>query len=352
MQIYKVFSFTLVSFLLTIFTPHLVGATVKSPQSPDLHSTQNSSFNKAEIPYQIAKKPINSKQPAVPSPILNTPNLSCLSLSPAPRLFLLTSSPDKMLSEIAIPYASIGQYDQSLKIAQTIQDKNTRADTLVKIASLYIKAGQPKPATQLLSQALQLAQTQKDEYQRADLVAEIAANLAAAGQLSEALRLAQSLKYGSEKAFSGIAEHYIQAGQYNQAVQLAQSISNSCTKAQTLQGIVSHLLEAKQYNLALQVAQTIEDQFNRDEGLRDIASKLAETGQYDQALQVAQTISSDLNKAEALTKIAVQLAKAGQANKASDLLSQALNLAKSTSNYGLPMPPVLPAPPSYQNPNL
>ncbi|NEP14584.1 MAG: hypothetical protein F6K14_31185 [Symploca sp. SIO2C1] len=273
--------------------------------------------------------------------------------------------------EVATPILS-----QALPLVPAIKDESIKVDTLIGIAQLYIESREPELATPILlqalplvqnfktdyrqttlltsiavklteagqlSQALQVANTQKPEDEKVNTLVEIAIKLAQIGQLSQALEIAQGLnKFSQFRVWSKSAEHYIKTGQHNQAIQLAQNVNDYCDQAEILYKVVGYLLDAEQYELALQNAQIIEYRPRKDKALRDIAIKLAQAGKFDQALPLAQSIESVQNRAEALTQIATHLVEAGQQSKASEILSQALEITESINTEQLSQPKPLP----------
>jgi len=144
------------------------------------------------------------------------------------------------------------------------------------------------------------------------------------------------------RVWSAIAQQYIKTGQHDQAIQLTQNVKDYCNQANILYEVVGYLLDAEQYDLALQHAQTIEYRPRKNTALLDIAIKLAEARQFDQALQVTQTIQYAPNQAKALTRIATQLVEAGEQTKASEVLSQALEILESVNSEQFLQPKPLP----------
>jgi len=97
-----------------------------------------------------------------------------------------------------------------------------------------------------------------------------------------------------------------------------------------------YLLLTDPFLCALLVAKTIEYASYKSSALADIAGKYAETGQKEkatqilsQALETAKTIEDANDKSRALADIAGEYAKAGQKEKANQILSQALETAKT-----------------------
>ncbi|NEP08933.1 MAG: tetratricopeptide repeat protein [Symploca sp. SIO2C1] len=172
---------TLITCLGIVLTPRVsLSATITRPElSP---SAQGHGFDEIGIAGQIANQPTESTEPRVPAPLprlitpIPPPSRLCLSKSTSllrpSRLFTRRrtttrprfirrnfSSKDQLLSEIALQYASIGQFDKALQVAQTIESASNQADALTKIATQLVEAGQQSKASEILSQALEIAES-------------------------------------------------------------------------------------------------------------------------------------------------------------------------------------------------
>lgn len=66
------------------------------------------------------------------------------------------SSKDRVLAAIASQYAAAGNNDQALRLVQKIENPYGKASALTEIASKYAEAGQASQASALLSQALEV----------------------------------------------------------------------------------------------------------------------------------------------------------------------------------------------------
>ncbi|MBM3237487.1 hypothetical protein FJZ31_14450 [Candidatus Poribacteria bacterium] len=265
----------------------------------------------------------------------------------------------KVFADIAVEYAKAGQYDQAILITKTIEDADYNGRPLAYIAVEYAKTGQ-------YDQATEVANTIVNDYKGWPL-AYIAVEYAQAGQYDRAILLTKAIKDTFHRAWA-LAEMvamYAKAGQYDEAIQLAQTIDKapllsplwgdaSFHKALALAEIAARFVEAGQndkafqlLSQAIQVAKTIEDTYYESLALAEIAGKYANVGQYDQAIQLVQTIGDAYSKARALAEIAaryedrfnnpltpfgrgdVNQVEAGQNDNASQLLSQAIQIAQT-----------------------
>jgi len=110
------------------------------------------------------------------------------------------------------------------------------------------------------------------------------------------------------------------------ALLVARTIKIRFCRDRALTKIVGKYADAEQFSQALKVAKTI--LFNGEAFIK-IAVKYADVGQFAQALKVPERILLPVSKAEAFAKIAAKYAEIGQKEKADQILSQALELAKT-----------------------
>ena len=207
------------------------------------------------------------------------------------------------LSSLAHFYANSGQYEQALRIAQTIKDVQEKAGALSRIAGHYARKGQ-------FESALQVAQTISDANHKAGALSEIVRSYAEAGQLDQALKVAQTIerKFDKTMILSEMAVNYAEAGKPDRAIQIAQTIKDimSSTNISNEEKDIDWMLPA-------------------------IVSSYAKAGQFDQALKVAQNIQGKPYKVNALSDIAGQYAARQQKDKAAALLAEALQIIQPIS---------------------
>jgi len=104
------------------------------------------------------------------------------------------------LAQIGIKYAQIGQYEQALKIAQSIDDAYGKATALAGTSLEYLKVGQKDKAQEVLSLALKEAKNIYDypSYNSVDPLVDI---YVTAGRREQALEIAQTIEDPLTRAF-------------------------------------------------------------------------------------------------------------------------------------------------------
>mgnify|MGYP000742916602 CR=1 FL=1 len=248
------------------------------------------------------------------------------------------------MADIAKKYAEAGQFDQALEVARAIEDPYYRSQALTYIAGKYEEAGIKAEASSTLSQSIEAIKTIKDPSSRVSALTEIALTYAKSGMgrkaseiLSQALKVAKTemvdnLVFKSKsRAFANIATKYTEVDQFDRALRVARAIKDPDYKSDALANIAVKYAEAGQFDQALKIVRAIKDCDKKFSALADIACRYAEAGQYDRALEVARTIKDPDYKSDALANIAVKCAQAGMSTQASEILSQAFELAKTTS---------------------
>jgi len=245
-----------------------------------------------------------------------------------------------ILRQIASAYASLGDYAQALRVANTIQDIDTKAETFVEIAGNYPDSQKAETA-RMLAQALQIAQTSKDPIGQGNALLEIALKYLEIGQKDHAGQLlttafqlikSQELSWFKFARMTKIAEKFGETGQKEKAAAVAatalpetKELMNSCAKNEALMMVSQMYVSAGEYDQALQIAKTINTCEYRSKALAKIAIAYAKQGQYPQALQVTEAIQSDA-KVHLLSVIAVNYATAGN-------YDQALQIARSLQDH-------------------
>ena len=159
------------------------------------------------------------------------------------------------------------------------------------------------------------------------------------------------LKQAQADALSRVAVKYAEVGQkakaeqiFAQALESANSIKDDKqSKAYALTQLAKKYVEAGQYDQAFRVVKTIDPLF--DSSKADALAKIGDRATQAepvarasqilaQALEIAKSIEAENLKAEALGEIATQYAAIGQAEKASEILDQALGSAKKVGVTG------------------
>jgi tetratricopeptide (TPR) repeat protein len=242
---------------------------------------------------------------------------------------------------IPIVLAEAEQVSQILEVAQAIKDNARKADVLYRTAVRLAEIGQ-------FNQAIQVAQSIEDNPLKASalqaitavrndmaLLPEIGLKLTASEKISDVLQMVVTINNESVKALAlrDIALKLASQGQASQAWEVVRAIQDDLTRGLVLSEIVLKLTESRQFPLAIQVVQAIEDipeqDWEADMSIAQITFKLAQARQFSQALQVAGTIKTDSYKVFSLINIADQYIEAGQTDRASEVLSQAVEIATS-----------------------
>jgi len=241
------------------------------------------------------------------------------------------SAASPLFSRIANGYASLGEYDEALRVANTIKDIDFKANTFTEIASIYKSAGKQEQATQVLDKALQIAQTAKNKNGQGGLLMAIASQYLDMGQKEKAAQLLtqafplikrQELSWFKFDTLTQIAQKFADTGQKAQATEVATSslpesktLKNYCARNEALMMISRMFVNGGQYERALEIAKSIDTCEYRSPAMSWIAIAYAKDGQYAQALQVATAIQSD-DKIRSLSWMAMSYGEAGEYQQA------------------------------------
>lgn len=260
---------------------------------------------------------------------------------------LAQSVGETLLADIIAHYAEAGQPAAALQVAQRLENAEGKAKALAAIAFLYMTSGQQVQASRLLSQALESAKAIPESFKQQWLLEEMIRNYVKAERFDYAFQVAQtvqedSYEFNRKQILVKLATQAAQAGQYEQALQIVQALDKNYGDWRNiaLQQIALAYASSGQYDKAIEIAQILDNSGStytyRARTLAAIANQLLKTGQtnratelYSQAVQVANSLGFSSSKAEAVAAVALELAISGQQNKASELLSQALQLAQT-----------------------
>jgi len=230
-----------------------------------------------------------------------------------------TYDKSRTLYYIACDYAKFGHFQQAFKLAKTIGDADLKSKTLINIAAKYVEAGQNEKAALLLSQALVIAKT-SGEYKsrRLDDIADIYINI---GLLDEACKIINSRDYESStyssseekiNKFLKISAKHIEAGQNEKAALLLSQALDIATD-----------LPPGGFNTDTDLAIKIAKQYAKN-GQNEEATQL-----FGQASAAVDLINDRETKLRFLIFLKCQLASVTKTEYAVQLLSEALESAKS-----------------------
>lgn len=190
---------------------------------------------------------------------------------------------ENAVTRVAVAYAELGDFEQALQIAETIQSAAERESVFQQIALVQARAGNPEAAVEL---------AQMGGSRRNSTLIEITRHYLTEKQPDQAWNFVQT--YEVEGILAEVALGYVEAGQPEQALQLVQSGS-----------LVGLMPEAGQTDQASTIAETQPAETQpMDWLLPAIAREFAEQGQLETALQVAESVGDKIYKAQAFIAIA------------------------------------------------
>lgn len=253
------------------------------------------------------------------------------------------SEKDKDLGEIAEGFAKAGQYSEALSLTKRIQFEDTKILTLTNIAGSMEKAGERSKSVETLSQAFQIV-LGEPHPPNSWLLNRLGSEFLKVDQVEEAIRVAGIMEEGREKIelLLDISEKYLDKND----------------KAKTLSFLNKVNIEKVEYAPILEVAKMwaklgdkarttlllnqVRDQadervvyFNSKstERLAWIVASYVEAGFYDQGFKIAQSTTKGFLEGTrwiiqgGMWQVIESLAKAGEYEKASVLLSNAVQFA-------------------------
>ncbi|WP_190665533.1 CHAT domain-containing protein [Microcoleus sp. FACHB-672] len=238
-------------------------------------------------------------------------------------------------------YAALGQYDQALEIAQTIEKTGQWNQAQETIALVYAKAGQYEKAFQILQPI-----ASSIPYRG---VPEIARYAAEAGQYSLFLKTVQANNLNDDE-LSKIVSTYKELGQYEQAFIVIQTIRSNYLRASKLIQLARTYIQAGQQNkadeilsTALPLIPTLEENQSETHGLLDallgLVSTYIHTGQPKKvdellsvALKLAQTIKNNQSQSKALSQVALEYARIKQYDQSLEII---LAIDNSNTTYSV-----------------
>jgi lipopolysaccharide biosynthesis regulator YciM len=265
---------------------------------------------------------------------------------------LPAASRSNILSQIALVYGQLGQWDKALEQAEAIASAEVKIQTLATLASMSDRANRPSEYARFLSSIDAIAQTivpfyngdavlrqifteyiANQQYELAfqfsqsldgtlqdNLLLKLVEEASAAGEFAIALQAAEAVPPGWENqtrsiALRSVATGYAQAGQYTQALQLLSQIGDTSGYPSR---VLTHVAIAQAYRKDEQPELAIE--------------------QLNQALQALQPLENSYTKLDALSLIAVQFAQLNQPERAAEVQTQTLETAKTlqpNASYGV-----------------
>ena len=229
----------------------------------------------------------------------------------------------RVKSIVAEGYAKAGQDEQALHLAELL-DSDRRVDTLIAIASVYVRKGQKAKALALLSQVAHAAELSNDyENNKERDFAEIVRVYLRADEPQQAAQMASRIRAGlyRKEAALEIADWSLKHGRERLAAEALDSAS------QKISLIVSEkpeeILPAMSFSRAREKAAL----------LSEISDKYIEAGQFDKAEQAISAIDLPQWKAGKLADLAGAMARGSSHGKVKELLAKALRLSDGAAEY-------------------
>lgn len=226
------------------------------------------------------------------------------------------SEQTRKLDGLALLAAQNDSPTLALGIIQQAPERLDRTRMLLAIAQKYAERGNASLASELLAQALTLADTIRDEYKRDDLLATTARGM--------------TNLYSFPQDLTGDIR------QYNLATQMTRRISNPEIKAETLLQLalkyraVGEVKESNQsLATALESAKSIEQQPQWRAKLLENIQVGLQLDEYELVLQIANAMQDADYKTVILRQIAQKYAIAGNKERATAVLSQAIQAANT-----------------------
>ncbi len=230
-------------------------------------------------------------------------------------------SQDSFLTDLAIGYAKIGQFNQAINTAKSIEGyadvedykEYITPDGLINGTSgLDVFAEIAKKCVEVnrFDLALEAIKEIKRTGNRSEALTHLAVRYAASDRFDLALLTIDNIKEtgNSSQALAQLAIYYGTVGQYDKAFQLLKEIDFEYIKIEALIKIVEQATQVKSPTRAKQLLVP--------------ALKMVKTTRLEH-----------VNKAASLTAIAIEYAKLGQQSKAEQLLAQALQITENNIYY-------------------
>ena len=248
-----------------------------------------------------------------------------------------------LLSKLAPQLSAVGKVEEALATTNQLditQDERNRIWEQIAISA----AGFGK-----VEEGLKIAQN-LGENRRNYTILQIAIKLASNGQFDQSMKIARNFQVNQGLVIANIAKQYIKQGEMNQAISKVQNIEDYCSRSEAFYEL-SLLLVEEEYDLALQIADNIEATNIKSHALQAVALKLVQVEKYEPAKIVIQSIEIPKDKADAFIEVSRSLIEAGKSEQASEFLSQALEIVKSSPDLTRVYPQI-PSAISPQSPRI
>jgi len=233
------------------------------------------------------------------------------------------------LSEIAIHYAELGDFEQAIRVNESATDEDWRTGAFGKIALEYWKHGQKEKTRELFLRVANLPLPKDVIYIWGDIIQ----NMAQAQQFDLALETdnAMAAAGGSTAGdeLAKIVEEFIAAKAHNpslpdilpRVIAIAKTLPESNNASVALKKVAVAYAAQGQYDRATKFIQQFDEDFDREDGAQDVAVQFARLGLYDRALQLANK-AGDYFGPMALIEIASEALKHRDKTKALEIATR------------------------------
>lgn len=234
------------------------------------------------------------------------------------------------LSELAIHYAELGDFEHAMRVNESATDEDWRTGAFGKIALEYWKHGQKEKARELFLKVANLPLPKDYIYIWGDIIENMAEaeQFELALETDNAMAAAGGTTAGDELA--KIVEHFIEAKAHNpslsdilpRVIAIAKTLPDTNNKSVAVKKVAVAYATQGQYDLATKLIQQFEEEFDREDSAQEVAVQFAKLGLYDRALQLANK-AGDYFGPMALVEIASEALKRRDKSKALEIAGRA-----------------------------
>lgn len=233
------------------------------------------------------------------------------------------------LSQIAIRYAELGDFEQAMRVNESVTDEDWRTGAFGKIALEYWKHGQRDKARELFLRVANMPLPKDVIYIWGDIIE----NMAEAHQFDLALDTDDAMVTAggttAGDALGKIVEEFIKAKAHNpnlpdilpRVISIAKTLPESNNTTVALKKVAVAYVAQGQYERAIKLIQRFEDDFDREDGSHQVAIQFAKLGLYARALQLANK-AGDYFGNSALVAIAAEALKRRDRSKALEIVTR------------------------------
>lgn len=233
------------------------------------------------------------------------------------------------LSEIAIRYAELGDFEQAMKVNESVTDEDWRTGAFGKIALELWKQGQGDKARELFVRVANLPLPKDVIYIWGDIIE----NMAEARQFDLALDTDSAMAAAggtiAGHELATIVEEFIEAKAQNpnlpdilpRVISTAKSLTEADNTTVALKRVAVAYAVRGEYDRAIKLIQRFEEDYDKEDGAYGLAIQFAKLGLYDRALQLANK-AGDYFGPIALVGIATEALKRRDKSKALEIVTR------------------------------